>query len=156
MKDALERFVLRLLSRFDFYALYPSRVVAQRATSIDLVPDDPRMPACRAELRPGLPGMTITVTPGSRVLLGFENGDPRRPIATLWEPGAAVTKLVFGGAGDARPIARQGDPVAVALPAAIQVQGTVNGSTPFVGVITIATPLAGVIAGGSGKVQVAS
>ena len=53
--------------------------------------------------------MTVRVTTGARVLLGFEAGDPARPVATLWESGS-VTELVVNGATTGA--ARVGDSVA--------------------------------------------
>lgn len=53
--------------------------------------------------------MTVKVVAGARVLLGFEAGDPARPVATLWESGS-ITELVVNGATTGA--ARSGDSVA--------------------------------------------
>jgi hypothetical protein len=44
-----------------------------------------------------LPGVALTVPTGTRVLLGFEDANPARPVALLWELGA-VTRLAVNGA----------------------------------------------------------
>jgi hypothetical protein len=38
--------------------------------------------------------MTMTVSPGARVLLAFEAGQPDRPVAELWESGTPLTVVV--------------------------------------------------------------
>jgi hypothetical protein len=57
-------------------------------------------------LRVGLPGFVVEVPPGARVLLGFDNGDPQRPYASLFDPGS-VKSIKF--ADGTQGIARQGD-----------------------------------------------
>jgi hypothetical protein len=61
-----------------------------------------------------------------------------------------LTELQVGGA---RPVARQGDQVALTMPPVVQMMGMVNGSQPFVGTIAIMTPLIGTILTGSGKLK---
>lgn len=75
----------------DWLALYPARVLLQRADgSLDLVPDSSRLPPLTAvPLRVAVPGARVTVPAGARVLLGFESGDPTRPAAGLFEGGDA-------------------------------------------------------------------
>lgn len=103
--------IRRALRRVDYLALYPARVVSQSAAGLlDLVPDDARVPACSGvPIRGGIPGVTVTVPAGSRVLLGYEAGDPSRPVATLWDA-AEVTRITING-GTAKA-ARDGDDVA--------------------------------------------
>jgi hypothetical protein len=67
--------------------------------SLELQPDDERLPpVSRVPLRLGLPGVAVKVAAGSRVLLGFEGGDARSPVALLWEPagGSSLTELAIG------------------------------------------------------------
>ncbi len=80
--------------RLDTLALYPANVVAQNADgTLELQPDDPRWPGfSNVPIRYGVPGITAKVASGARVLLGFAGGDPRKPIAELWES-ASVTEL---------------------------------------------------------------
>lgn len=105
--------------RLDYRAAYPSRVAAQHADgSLDLVPDSSRVPACtKVPIRYGVPGVTAKVAVGSRALLEFAEGDPSKPVATLWES-ASVTEVTIRGTkvrlGDGdRRVAAEGDAVAV-------------------------------------------
>jgi hypothetical protein len=41
----------------------------------------------------------VTVAPGSRVLLGFEGGDPSRPVATLWEKSSLLALTIEASTG---------------------------------------------------------
>lgn len=111
--DALLAIIEGLVGpRLDRLALYPARVVAQSAdkTRLDLQPDDVRIPPCAGvPIRHGLPGVTVTVTAGARVLLGYAGGDPAQPYAALWEAGSVVSISVNGGS---TRVARVGDTVA--------------------------------------------
>lgn len=91
--------IRRALRRVDYLALYPSRVVSQSASGLlDLVPDDPRVPSCGGvPIRGALPGVTVTVPAGARVLLGYEGGEPSRPVATLWDAATATRLTVNSG-----------------------------------------------------------
>ena len=40
----------------------------------------------------GVPGIFAKVEPGARVLVGFEGGNPAKPIATVWES-ASISEL---------------------------------------------------------------
>lgn len=108
--DGLSRLVAHLTRRVDYLALYPCRVVAQRDDrSLDLHAEDARLGSPAAvPVRWGLPGVVAVVPAGTRVLLGFEDGDPSRPVAMLWEY-AEVTALQIN-AGSTR-VARQGEDV---------------------------------------------
>lgn len=107
--EALEAVVSRVMRRVDYHALYPARVVTQHADgSLDLVPDASRVPSCQHVPVRTLRGLSVEVDVGARVLLGYENGDPSAPYASLWEPGDAVVVRVNGG--DSR-VARDGEVV---------------------------------------------
>lgn len=91
--DGLRAIVEALVGpRLDRLALYPCTVVGQRASGgLDLQPDSARVPPCAdVPIRHGLPGVTVTVPAGGRVLLGYEGGNPDLPYATLWGSGAAT------------------------------------------------------------------
>jgi hypothetical protein len=112
---AFEAAVQRIMRRVDYFALYPSRVVQQLADgTLDLTPEDNRLAPMQAvPVRLGLPGATVKVSAGARVLLGFEAGDPARPVATLWESGTVTELAITAGTvrfngGDAS-VARVGD-----------------------------------------------
>jgi len=95
------------------YALWrPCTVLSQDGDTLDLRPDDPDLRPPRGVPYRTLPGVRLTIPAGTRVLLGYEGGDPRRPVAILAEY-ASVTQLAVNG-GTARA-AREGDSVSVTL-----------------------------------------
>lgn len=109
--DAVAALVEAIIGRrLDYHALYPSTVLRQAADgTLDLLPDDERMrgTGCQGiRIRHGLPGYTCTVPVATRVLLGFEAGDPKRPYAALWDAGAVTTITFDGGTED---VARTND-----------------------------------------------
>lgn len=107
---AVDAVVRRALRRVDYLARYPARVVGSHADgSLDVHPDDARVPAAQAVPYRSLPGVTYTVPTGARVLLGYEGGDPSRPFVDLWEPTSSVTRITING-GSAKA-AREGDDV---------------------------------------------
>jgi hypothetical protein len=127
IKGALLALVRSATRRYDYFALYPCRVLSQNADgTLELVPDDETMPGqSHVPLRLGLPGVSVKVKTGARVLLGYEAGDPQRPVATVWEAAGlerititadtaitAIAPSINLGEGGL-PIARQGDLVAV-------------------------------------------
>lgn len=79
--------------KLDYLASYPSVVKKQREDgSLDIQPDDTRFPELNARIRYGIPGVTAKVPPGGRVLLQFEGGNPKLPVACIWES-SSVTEL---------------------------------------------------------------
>jgi len=126
-KSAITSIVERIVgTRILDCTAFPARVVVQRDDgTLDVDPDDPRLPGMTSLPIRGLPGVTVRVRPDARVLVTFENGDPRLPIATLFaldgleelriEAKVAVklsapsVVLADGGAG----VARIGDAVQV-------------------------------------------
>lgn len=118
------------LTRVDLFALYGCKVIGQNGDgSLELQPDDPRIPgASQVPIRYGIPGVRVEVAAGSRVMLGWENGDPMVPFAALWNPEGC--KLIILGDGS-RPVARQGDPVQVI----VKIPGVVPAGLPCYGTI---------------------
>ena len=125
-KAMLLALVERALERTDYHAQYVARVVSQSADgTLSVVPDNDKMPPMtEVPIRYGVPGVSAKVESGARVLIGFEGGDRRRPIATVWESAALTelrivskTKVVVDcpdvsiGDESGAPIARVGDPV---------------------------------------------
>lgn len=71
--------------RLDYLALYPCKVVGQSGNTVEVVPDDPRIPGTTGvPVYSGTPGTTSVIPDGTRVLLGFEGGNPRSPYVALW------------------------------------------------------------------------
>lgn len=96
-----------------YRALYPATVVRQRSDgTVDVLPDDEAIGArtgglTGVTLRSGLAGWKAEVPEGTRLLVGFEAGDPTRPYAALWDRGGEVDRLTFDGGGSS--VSRVGD-----------------------------------------------
>lgn len=123
--------------------------------TLDLLPDDARVRGTglsRVPIRHGLPGVTVRVVTGSRVLLGFVEADPRKPYASLWQPGS-IEEVSFDG-GEAS-IARVGDIVVCSWPASLAFTGTLAGpvSGTIAGTLTIGTQSSGTIQSGAARVR---
>jgi hypothetical protein len=123
IKGPLAAFVLQVMDFVRLHPLFAAKVVAQNGDgTLELQPDSDVLPQLsRVPIRWGIPGVTATVAAGARVLVGFENGDPARPIATLWDS-ASVTQLNINAGtivlnGGASKVGRVGDPVRVTIPA---------------------------------------
>jgi hypothetical protein len=92
--DRLRRILDALLGpvrrRLDYLALYPAEVLKDHGDNhVDVRPDDVRMSdLVRVPMETFLPGATVEVETGARVLLGFAGGDPAKPRARLWESGS--------------------------------------------------------------------
>jgi hypothetical protein len=100
-KRALVAFIRNATRRMDYLAMYPATVLKDHGNhELDLQPDHPALPALvRVPLRLGLPGATIKVKSGARVLLGFDNGDPDKPACHLWQAGTLEYLQVRTGLG---------------------------------------------------------
>lgn len=152
-RAALERLISYVVRDTTFLRSYECTVERQAADgTLDLMPDNPAIAGTGLQGVPiyhGLPGVTVTVTPGARVLLQFVNGDPTKPYASLWRSGD-IEEIRFNG-GTA-PIARQGDAVACYWPASVTFAGLLAGQA-FTGTMTIATPGAGLIQSGAARAR---
>jgi len=158
--DALRSIVETVVGpRLDRLALYPCTVVAQRADgTLDLQPDSARVPACAGvAIRHGLPGVTVTVPTGGRVLLGYAGGDPAQPFAALWEPGTVTAVKINGASTKA---ARDGEAVTSSSSMAAwitSVSTLLNTPGPVVGAPGTVTPppgAIGAVSGGSSALRI--
>lgn len=84
----------------DYRAFYRARVLAQSTDRLrlDVEPDDKRLPLMsEIPIKHGVPGAVITISAGAFVMVGWENADPSRPHAAVFDHGAGVVKLVLNG-----------------------------------------------------------
>ena len=122
LRAALAAVIRAETRRVDYHALYPSTVLSQDGAGgpLDLRPDSADIPPPQAVPLRTLPGVKLTIPAGTRVLLGYEGGDPSRPVAMLAEF-ADVTRLAINGAST--KAAREGDDV------------TASGTLPTTGMV---------------------
>lgn len=78
----------------DFHAFYPARVVSVDADGVGVVFDNERLGT-----KTGVPlscafGQTRTITPGTRVLMGWMEGRPDQPfVAAIWLGGGSLVRV---------------------------------------------------------------
>lgn len=157
--DRLHEVLRKLIGAFaqrglDYRAIYGCTVGEQSGQTVGINPDDEVVGhglggLTEVALRYGLPGFTATIPDGTRVGLGFLGGDPSKPYAASWEPGA-VTEVVFDGG--AEKVARTNDTIQGgyllfdALTPLLYYAPDVSG---FPGVYTAVLPTAGLPAPGT-------
>lgn len=110
LRAALAALVRAETRRVDYHALYPASVVSQDGAGgpLDLRPDTEALPPPQAVPLRVVNGVKLTLPAGTRVLLGYEGGDPSKPYATLG-PFAEVSRFAVNGASTRA--AREGDDV---------------------------------------------
>lgn len=168
-KAALLAFVRQLVARYDYAASYSCTVLAQNGDgSLELRPESTALPGLsRVPIRYGLPGIRVRVRSGGRVVVAFENMDPTRPVATVWDE-ADVEELNLDTSNpNPQPIARMGDAVSVTFPQSspfpavgieckvgvVGLPGLLGGPGIKDGTLQIATVLSGIITSGSPRLS---
>lgn len=151
IKGPIADFVRGLFPTYWYFGRYPSKVAKQNDNgTLELVPEDVKVPGLsEVPIRLGLPGASVRVAAGSRVLLGFEGGRPSQPFAELWDI-STCTELKLNGTtiilnGGTAKVARVGDTISATIP-----PGAVDvGGFPSVAPIT----LSGTITSGADGVK---
>ena len=108
LSKAVKAVVEAFTSKIDYLALYPGEVYSQDADGgLQIFPDNQRIPKfAGVPLRTAFPQCKVEVPKGTRVLLGFEEGDPSKPYASLWDSKAgSVTLVTLGDDGAAQFVA---------------------------------------------------
>lgn len=156
LANSLAAIARREVARFDYNALYPAEVQAQRGDgSLDLrLLGDAMVAPPSVPIRIGIPGVSVKVIPGARVLLGFEAGDPSRPYAALWGEDslkeltikASVKVTIEAPSVDVSATTATVDAQSVTIAGGLQGVARVGDSVQ-------AGPFAGVITSGSLKVK---
>lgn len=106
MRAAFAGAVRRVMRHVDYHAHYAGRVVSQAANlSLDVQLDvDTMPPVSGVRLAMLAPQVEVKVLPGARVLIGWQDGDPQKPYASLWE-GGSLTSIAIAGSSDAAALA---------------------------------------------------
>ncbi|GEM81852.1 hypothetical protein [Meiothermus hypogaeus] len=128
-------------AHLDYLALYPGSILKDyEDMHVDVQVDDPRLGALtRVPIWLGLPGVSVKVSPGARVLVGFHRGDPEQRYCDLWRGEglrevrlAASVKVMVDApivelAGGGPAVARVGDQIQVSgvQPGTATVTGTI-------------------------------
>jgi hypothetical protein len=96
LKDAFEAVVRGVRPGVDYRSPVLARVVIQKGDTVDVKPDDERIPGMAAvPLLLGLPGTSVSLSAGGRVLVGWDGGDPKRPFAVGWDGETRANKVVL-------------------------------------------------------------
>jgi hypothetical protein len=148
VRHALERVIRWVMRDTLFLGQYTAEVIRQASDgTLDLLPDDARLRSQGLQsvpIRHGLPGVTVEVPVGERVLLGFDAGDPSQPYASLWHEGQ-VTRVNIGGedfVALADLVSARLDLIQATFDAHIHITTATVGATPTPGVIApTATPI---------------
>lgn len=148
---AAREFLSAIRREMDHALPYPCKVVSQNADlTLQLVPEDPRMPSDGLDgipIRPGLPGWAVRVKTGARVRVCFDSGDRSKPYATAWDLDASsVEELQFMPGAKGFRFVLVGDTLDVVLPAGALIAGTVSGQ-PFTGALVSSTPAKAIVVG---------
>lgn len=155
--DSLAVVARRESARFDYCALYPAEVQAQRSDgTLDLkVAGDSLVAPPSVPIRVGVPGLTVKVVPGARVLLGFEGGDPSQPYAALWSADSLQELTITASV----KVTIEAPDVSVSATTAsvdaqsVTIAGGVMGAAR-VGDVAVCGPFAGTITTGSIKTKI--
>ena len=98
-RETFAKLVARALPRLDYLARYEARVVAQSPAddTLELSPVDERIPGLSGvPLRVPAPGMRVLLSPGARVLLGWDGADPSKPFAESFVSGTTLLLDLVG------------------------------------------------------------
>jgi hypothetical protein len=146
--SAIKRVIQAVLPDFDLYAMHPATVIATAPNSVDVRPDNSRLPELVAvPLRTFAPNVQILASVDSRVLIAFEGGDRTKPVALLW--GAGNFDALSIGSQNTQPVARVTDTTRGTIPANSIMVMTANGPATNPNPIPIKTT----IETGSSKVR---
>ena len=175
VRAAAERIVRRFASDVTYLRVYAATVELQRNDgSCDLRTDAAELRGeglQRVPVMSSPAGSSARVEPGTRCLVGFADGDPRKPRIIAWEyaRSRAVVALDAGRAG----VARNGDLVELHLSPQAPISGVITGvvqvtnpspppptiptpvvpGTQFTGFAAILAPVRGRILGGAARVK---
>lgn len=101
LTEAIKSIVRRVLEEtnvIDFRALYPARVVSvgEDGREVDVSFDDERLKSKTGVKVVPMPGLSIVLKPGTRVLIGWKGGNGEEPPVAhlMWDGNGGVSKLL--------------------------------------------------------------
>jgi hypothetical protein len=101
VKGSFLRAVQSAFPDLPFFGKYRARVVSQTGQKFDVQPDADQNgdqvvpPMGGIPIRHGVPGLEVTVLPGTYLLVGFMGGDRRLPYVYAWEGGETPLQVSF-------------------------------------------------------------
>jgi hypothetical protein len=98
LKEEVRKLVLTILAEnreIDFHGFYAAKVVKQNGQKLELVFDDQRLKTKGGvDLHPALPGWGPTFAANTRVLVGWQEGDPSKPyVVGVWLGNGGLVSL---------------------------------------------------------------
>lgn len=101
MRRALYSLIRSSHPTIAYHGFYSAKVVVQSADrlTVDVQPDDERLPPMpKVPLDLGIPGGTVKIAAGARVMVGWRNGDPQQAYAFLFAHGAETFVISINAA----------------------------------------------------------
>lgn len=99
----------------EYFRATPGRINNQNGGTVELQPDDSRLPPLRrVAVRLGLPDTEVALVPGARAVSTWEGATPAAPVLQSFGVSQA-TKIKFAASATPKPVSRQGDPVGYLL-----------------------------------------
>ncbi len=146
-KDFKDAVAGALDSSLDYLVYYPAVVKSDNGdNTYDVICDNKALGEFsglqKIPLRVGLPGTTVVVPVGSRVLVGFEEGNPSQPIICLFSAGTSMTEVAIGAAAVALAKAQEALDALEAIQTAFDAHVHPTAAT---GPPSVATPVPSVI-----------
>ena len=124
----------------DYKASYQAKVDVDHGDgTLDITPTDKRFQSLQhVPCMFGLPGVKVTVEPGSYVFFTFWSGQPGNTYVSSWDPTNAVVSMTLSpGSANAPAAARVGDSVDFSALVVTAPQG--GGPCTLAGILTIKT-----------------
>ncbi len=129
--------VAQAIAPIDYYSFYSGTIRKQSSdlTTVDIEPDNAALlgPGFqRVPLRHGLPGCKVQISNGSKIRIGWDDGNPQKPFAAIWNGEETVQKVQIGGT---TKVARDGDDVSKSTPMGVWMDAVTSATAvpPLVG-----------------------
>lgn len=145
----IQQIIQKEIAPTRLYGKYRYTISNPSTSTIDCSPKNTNLGLPTLQNVPLMSDSISTYTPpnGGDCIIEFLDG--YIPVCS-WTAGTATVVNLLGGSN---PVARLGDQTMSFLPPSLPLVGTVDGTEPFAGTVTIPTPISGVITQGSQEVN---
>lgn len=127
--ESLERFIRWVCRDVKFHRHYPATVeLVHPDGAMDVTPDDEEIRGlglAHVFAQSALPATRTSGAKGSRCLVGFHAGDPKRPYISAWAEGSTPSLIAVSDGTSG--VAAMGDPVEILLPDVVTIEGLLAG-----------------------------